>query len=133
MRSKAQFQSSEGSWEVGTLTALVNGEKRGLAGNEAFVKEKPMPLLTWFLGFGFFDLLVGAIAAYALHAPVKMLLVLLPTLTLWGDNPDTPHGLATMMAGLLVFGGSFLLYGLAGIIVGLITRIAIGSIARSEH
>ena len=80
------------------------------------------PLLAWFFIAGFGELAVALIAVYLVHAPLPVLLVFLPTLTLWGDNPATPQGFDAVIAGLFLFGGTFLIYGIAGLVVGLISR-----------
>jgi hypothetical protein len=81
-----------------------------------------MPLVGWFLIAGFVELAVALIAAYLVHAPLPILFVLLPTLNLWGDVPETPQGFDAVVAGLFLFGGTFLVYGTAGVVAGLIVQ-----------
>ena len=45
-------------------------------------------------------------------------------LALYGDNPATPSGFDIILDYLFFFGGSFVLYGLLGVLLGLVVRLA---------
>jgi len=85
------------------------------------------PLIAWFLGFGILDLVAALVLAYVFHIDSPIFRYLLPTLALWGDNPAAPQGFGAILAFLFLFGGSFVLYGLLGVVLGLTARFAVNS------
>jgi hypothetical protein len=76
------------------------------------------PLIAWFLGFGVLDSATALVLGYVFHVGSPIVLYLLPPLSLFGDDPDG----GTVLDAILVFGGSFVLYGLLGVLLGLIVR-----------
>ena len=82
------------------------------------------PLFAWFVAFGLLDIATALFLAYVLHIQSSILLLLLPPLALWGDNPSTPEGFGAILVSLWLIGGSFLLWGFVGFLVGLIVRLA---------
>ncbi len=86
--------------------------------------ENPrVPLVTWFLGFGGVYL-VGLVLVYVFDPGPPLLFYLQPMLALYGDNPATPSGFDIILDYLFFFGGSFVLYGLLGVLLGLVVRLA---------
>jgi hypothetical protein len=79
--------------------------------------KKASPWL-WFLGTGIGEMIVALIAAYGIHAPLPVLFVLLPTLMLLGVDPSPSSPMKELIQGLILFGGTFLLYGTVGWLIG---------------
>lgn len=77
------------------------------------------PPFAWFVAFGLLDVATALFLAFVLHIQSRVLLFLLPPLALWFD-PSTPTGFS---ASLWLFGMSFLVWGLVGLLVGLIMRL----------
>ncbi|HVC48331.1 MAG TPA: hypothetical protein VND90_13895 [Terracidiphilus sp.] len=92
--------------------------------NESPMAEwRQIALIAWFLVFGLIELVVALLAAYVFHAPRSVLLVLLPTLLLMPFDPSTPSAVGMIVEGAVLFGGTFVLYGALGCIVGLQVRL----------
>jgi hypothetical protein len=92
------------------------------------------PLIAWFLGFGILDSGTVLVLAYIFHvSDSPIYLYLLPTVVYWGENLDgSLHGFFdSVPTFLILIGGSFVLYGLLGVLFGLIVRNAISF--RSPH
>jgi hypothetical protein len=94
--------------------------------------SRKIPLIAWFLGFGSLDLVTVFVLAYVLHLNSSpIFLYLLPPVALWGDFVDpgaaSHHGFHAVLDVVFLFGGSFVLYGLLGVLLGLIGRLAISS------
>jgi hypothetical protein len=89
--------------------------------------SRKVTLIAWFLGFGILDSITALVLIYVfpgLASPV--FIYLLPTLVFWGENLDgSLHGpFDNVRTFLLLIGGSFVLYGLIGVLLGLIVRSA---------
>jgi hypothetical protein len=76
-----------------------------------------MPLWLWFIASGTGAVLLGLIALYVVHAPLWVIYVLLPpAMATFSPAPLNPT--QQILQALFVFGGAFLLYGMAGWYVG---------------
>jgi hypothetical protein len=71
----------------------------------------------WFIAVGAGELLLALIAVYVIHAPLAVTFVLLPTSMLLFD-PSPADFTKQLFQALIMFGGTFLLYGTAGWILG---------------
>ncbi|UWZ84726.1 hypothetical protein [Occallatibacter riparius] len=71
----------------------------------------------WFIAVGTAELLIALIAVYVIHAPLAVIFVLLPTSMLLFD-PSPADFTKQLFQALIMFGGTFLLYGTAGWFVG---------------
>ncbi len=90
--------------------------------------SRRIPLIAWFLGFGILDsVALGLI--FIFHLESSILLYLMPTVLFWGENLDgsLQGPFDNVHTFLILFGGSFVLYGLLGVLLGLIVRFAISS------
>ena len=76
-----------------------------------------MPPWLWFVAAGTVALGAGLLAVYAVHAPLWLIFVLLPTSMLMFD-PSPVTLIGELVRWLVVFGGSFLLYGTVGWLIG---------------
>ncbi len=87
---------------------------------------KRIPLIAWFLGFGILDLGAALVLAYVFRVnDSPVFLYLLPSLALYGGKPGGPS--LGFLDFLILFGGSFVLYGLLGVLFGLFVRYVISS------
>jgi hypothetical protein len=90
--------------------------------------SRRIPLIVWFLGFGILDLAAVLVLAYVFHvgdSPVY--LYLSPPLVFLVDNPGAPPQgfVVTILWYVFLWGGSFVLYGLLGVLLGSIVRFAV--------
>jgi hypothetical protein len=86
--------------------------------------NRRIPLIAWFLGFGILNSLALALIS-VLHPESPVPFCLMPTLILYGGNPSyTPHGFDLIFFLLTLYGVPFILYGLLGVILGLVVRLA---------
>lgn len=85
-------------------------------------KRRSFPLWMWFAGFGAAEMAIALTAAYLFHAPPAVLQILLPTLAFFGVDPSTPTGMALVVDGVILFGGSFVIWGMVGFVVGALIR-----------
>ncbi len=76
-----------------------------------------MPPRLWFIASGTAAVLLGAISAYVIHAPLWVTFVLLPT-SITSFDPSPLDLTQEILKSLFVFGGSFLLWRTAGWLVG---------------
>ncbi|MGA3069796.1 MAG: hypothetical protein ABSD43_06220 [Terracidiphilus sp.] len=90
--------------------------------SQASVRRRT-PLIAWFLGFGILNSLALALFS-VLHPESSVPFCLMPTLILYGGNPSyTPHGFDLVLCFLILYGVPFIIYGLLGVILGLIVRL----------
>ncbi|MGB6729465.1 MAG: hypothetical protein WBE74_26455 [Terracidiphilus sp.] len=76
-----------------------------------------MPPRFWFIASGTAAALLGAISVNMVHAPLWVTFVLLPT-SITSFDPSSLDVTQEILKSLFVFGGSFLLWGTAGLLVG---------------
>ena len=75
------------------------------------------PRWLWFFGAGTAAVLIAVIAAYVVHAPLWFIFLIMPTSMLMFD--PSPADLAKQVFQFIVmFSGTFVLYGAAGWFVG---------------
>ena len=87
-----------------------------------FVKRlRRIPLWLWFVGIGALEMAIALIAAYVLHAPPQILRILLPTLVLFFD-PSPPTVMTLVAEAVILFGGSFAIWGMIGLALGALIR-----------
>jgi hypothetical protein len=75
------------------------------------------PLRIWFIASGLGAVLFGIISVFLVHAPIWVTFVLLPT-SATSFDPSPLNLTQEILKGLFVFGGSFLIYGTAGWLLG---------------
>jgi hypothetical protein len=81
------------------------------------VESARRPRWVWFFAAGTAAVLIAIIAAYVVHAPLWFVYLIMPASMLMFD--PSPADLTTQVFRFLVlFGGAFLLYGVAGWFVG---------------
>jgi hypothetical protein len=71
----------------------------------------------WFVAAGTAAVLIGVIAAYVVHAPLWFIYSILPTSMLLFD-PSPADFAKEVFQFFVLFGGTFVLYGTAGLLVG---------------
>jgi hypothetical protein len=81
------------------------------------------PLWVWFVAAGLLELAIALIAALVFRAPASVFRVLLPTIMFFGVDPSTPSFTTQIIQGVILFGGSFLIYGTIGLVAGTVTRL----------
>lgn len=82
---------------------------------------RKIPPWLWFVGIGTAEMAIALMAAYVVHAPLPILRILLPTLVLFFD--PSPPTVGTLVAeGVILFGGSFAIWGMIGLALGALIR-----------
>ncbi len=83
------------------------------------VSTEPMRMAPrlWFVVSGAAAVSLGAISAYVVHAPLWLTFILLP-ISISSFDPSPLDLTREILKSLFVFGGSFLLWGAAGWLVG---------------
>lgn len=76
-----------------------------------------LPPWLWLIASGTAAVLLGAISAYVVHAPLWVIFVLLPA-SITSFDPSPLDLTQEIPRSLFVFGGSFLLWGTAGWLAG---------------